>query len=235
MHFFDYNVKAKFHGRELCVSTVKETVLNEKGAGENRQYSCERVCLGVGDRVNLVTNSSSGGRLWPGKGCCVWRRDTYLQLSLMTEGPRCLKCQGRGCLQDHVTSTQCPPGDKCFAITLNKQYSAAGTNSSILPIMLGCSSDDGLRGYSCKDGCRREVELVGSGKRRVCVRCCTGNECNKIGGAKDNETETAVIGAGARDTVELEASGVSEVTSDKRFVMISLFWTLWLLRRRVDL
>ncbi len=129
MHFFDYNVKAKFHGRELCVSTVKETVLDEKGAGENRQYSCERVCLSVGDRVNLVTNSSSGGRLWPGKGCCVSRRDTYLQLSLMTEGPRCLKCQGRRCLQDHVTTTQCPPGDKCFAITLNKQYSAAGTNS----------------------------------------------------------------------------------------------------------
>lgn len=105
--------------------------------------------------------------------------------------------------------------------------------------MLGCSSDDGLRGYSCNDGCRREVELVGSGKRRVCVRCCTGNECNKMGGAKDNETETAVIGAGARDslsdTVELKTSGGSGVTSDKRFVMISLFWTLWLLKRRVDL
>ena len=130
MHFFDYNLKAKFHGRELCVSTVKETVVNEKGAGENKQYSCERVCLSLGDHVNLVTNSSSGGRLWPGRGCCVWRRDTYLKLSLTTEGPRCIKCQGRMCLQDHVTTTQCPPGDKCFAITLNKQRSTgAGTNA----------------------------------------------------------------------------------------------------------
>lgn len=129
MHFFDYNLKAKFHGRDLCVSTVKETVVNEKGSGENKQYSCERVCLGLGDRVNLVTNSSSGGRLWPGRGCCVWRRDTFLQLSLMTAGPRCVKCQGRMCLQDRVTTTQCPPGDKCVAITLNKQSSSAGTNS----------------------------------------------------------------------------------------------------------
>ena len=129
MHFFDYNLKAKFHGQELCVSTVKETVVNEKEAGENKQYSCERVCLSLGDHVNLVTNSSSGGRLWPGRGCCVWRRDTYLQLSLMTEGPRCVKCQGRMCLQDQVTTTQCSPGDKCFAITLNKQRITAGTNA----------------------------------------------------------------------------------------------------------
>lgn len=129
MHFFDYNLKAKFHGRDLCVSTVKETVVNEKGSGEIRQYSCERVCLGLGVRVNLVTNSSSGGRLWPGRGCCVWRRNTFLQLSLMTAGPRCVKCQGRMCLQDRVTATQCPPGDKCFAITLNKQSGSAGTNS----------------------------------------------------------------------------------------------------------
>ena len=103
--------------------------------------------------------------------------------------------------------------------------------------MLGCSSDDGLRGYSCQDGCRREVELVGSGKRRVCVRCCTGNECNKIGGAKDNDTETAVVEAGARDSVgtELETSGGSGVRlHDNQLVMISLFWTIWLLKSRMD-
>jgi len=129
MHFFDYNLKAKFHGKDLCVSTMKEKVVNEKGSGEIRQYSCERVCLGLGDRVNLVTNSSSGGRLWPGRGCCVWRRDTFLQLSLMTKGPRCLKCQGRMCLQDRVTTTQCPPGDKCIAVTLNKESGSTGTNS----------------------------------------------------------------------------------------------------------
>ena len=129
MHFFDHNLKAKFHGKELCLSTVKETVVNEKGASENRRYSCEHTCFGLGDSVKLVTNSSSGGRLWPGRACCVWRRDTYLQLSLMTAGPRCVKCQGRMCLQDHVTTTQCSPGDKCFAITLKKQHNTAGTNS----------------------------------------------------------------------------------------------------------
>ncbi|KAJ7333039.1 hypothetical protein OS493_018208 [Desmophyllum pertusum] len=238
MHFFDNNLKAKIYGRELCLSVVKETVLNEKGAGESKQYSCERVCLGLGNRVNLVTSSSSGGRLWPGRGCCVWKREKFLQLSLMTAGPRCVKCQGRMCLQDHVTTTQCPPGDKCFAITLNKQRSAPGTNSSILPIMLGCSSDDGLQGYSCNDGCRREVELVGSGKRRVCVRCCTGNECNKREGAQDNDTVTAVIGDGARDTkvsktVELETNGGSVITNDTRLVAISFIATLWLFKSKL--
>lgn len=109
---------------------------------------------------------------------------------------------------------------------------------SILPIMLGCSSDDGLRGYSCHDGCRREVEIVGSGKRRVCVRCCTGHECNKVGGAKDNETETAVIGKGAHDTKlseKLETNGFSRVTSDKQLLVISLLSTLWLFRNRENL
>lgn len=95
--------------------------------------------------------------------------------------------------------------------------------------MLGCSSDDGLRGYSCHDGCRREVELVGSGKRRVCVRCCTGHECNKVGGAKTNETEAAVMENGAHDTKLSEKSGtngVSGVTSEKQLLVISLLSTL---------
>ena len=104
--------------------------------------------------------------------------------------------------------------------------------------MLGCSSDDGLRGYTCSDGCQREVELVGSGKRRVCVRCCTGNECNKVGGGKDNET--AVVEAGARDkmsdTVELRTSGGSQVTMKNEYlVMILLFCTLWLFKSRANL
>lgn len=93
--------------------------------------------------------------------------------------------------------------------------------------MLGCSSDDGLRGYSCNDQCRREVELVGSGKRRVCVRCCTGNECNKIG-ATTNETETAVVGDGAHDTKLSETNEGSGDKSDKRLVAIGLIAVLWL-------
>ena len=104
--------------------------------------------------------------------------------------------------------------------------------------MLGCSSDDRLRGYSCQDGCLREVELVGSGKRRVCVRCCTGHECNKVGGAKDNETETAVIENDAHDTKlseKLETNGVSGVTSNEQLLVISLLSTGWLLRKRVNL
>ena len=109
---------------------------------------------------------------------------------------------------------------------------------STLPVILGCSSDGGMRGYTCSDGCRQEVELVGSGKRRVCVRCCTGNECNKIGGGTDNET--AVVEAGARDkmsdTVELQTSGGSGVTMKNEYlVMIVFFWTVWLFKSRVDL
>lgn len=129
MHFFDSNLKVKFQGQEVCVSTIKETVVDEKGASESKQYSCEHVCFGLGSRVNLVTNSSSGGLLWPGRMCCVRRQETFLQLNVMTAGPRCFKCRGRRCLQDHVTTTQCPPGDKCFAITLKKPESTARTNS----------------------------------------------------------------------------------------------------------
>lgn len=104
--------------------------------------------------------------------------------------------------------------------------------------MLGCSSDDGLRGYSCHDGCRREVELVGSGKRRVCVRCCTGHECNKVGGTKNNETETAAIGNDAHDTKlseKIETNGVSGVTRDKQLLLISLLSTFWLVTSRDNL
>ena len=134
MYFLDYNLKAKFRGREMCVSAVKETVLNEKGADENRLYSCEQVCLAIGTERNLVTNSSSGGRVWPRKQwrqqlCCVWKRKRYFKLTLMTAGPKCLSCQGRECLADHMTTKQCSPGDKCFAVTLNQKLSVAGTNS----------------------------------------------------------------------------------------------------------
>lgn len=131
MHFFGNNLKAKFYGREICLSAVKETVLNEKGADERRLYSCKQVCLEVGTQLSLVTNSSSGGRVWPGKECCVWSRETFFQLTLMAAGPRCLNCQGRECLQGHVTTKQCSPGDKCFAITLNQQRRTAETNSRL--------------------------------------------------------------------------------------------------------
>ena len=79
---------------------------------------------------------------------------------------------------------------------------------------------------------------MGSGKRRVCVRCCTGYECNKVGGAKDNETETAVIGNGAHDTKlseRIETNGVSGVTRDKQLLLISLLSTFWLFTSRDNL
>lgn len=129
VHLFNSNLKVKFHGKDVCVSTIKEIVVDEKGANEYKKYSCERVCFGLGDRVNLVTNSSSGGRLWHGKMCCVRKREIYLQLDVMTAGPKCLTCQRRMCQRDHMTIKQCPPGDKCLAITLNKPESAAETNS----------------------------------------------------------------------------------------------------------
>ena len=128
MYFLDHNLKAKFRGREMCVSTVKETVLNQKGADEKRVYSCEKLCLAIGTQQNLVTNSSSGGRVWPGKRCCVWSRARYFKLTLMTVGPKCVSCQGRECLEEGVTIKQCSPGDKCVAVTLNQKQSVTGTN-----------------------------------------------------------------------------------------------------------
>ena len=129
-YFFGNHLKAKFHGREVCFSAVKETVLNEKGAAERRLYSCEQVCLEAGNEQNLVTNSSAGGRVWPGKGCCVWNKETFFQLTVMAVGPQCVKCQGRECLKEQMTTKQCPPGDKCVAVTLNQQSNKkARTNS----------------------------------------------------------------------------------------------------------
>lgn len=88
--------------------------------------------------------------------------------------------------------------------------------------MLGCSSDDGLRGYSCNDHCRREVELVGSGVRRVCVRCCTGNECNRVGASK-NETEITVMEDGVQDRKLSETvNGGSGDKGDKLLITFGL-------------
>jgi len=60
-----------------------------------------------------------------------------------------------------------------------------------------------------------------------------------VGGAKDNETETAVKENEARDTKlseKLETNGGSGVTSDKQLLVISLLSTLWLFKsRKVDI
>lgn len=129
LHFLDHNLKAKFHGREICLSAVKETIKNEKGADERRQYSCEQVCLEVGAKSSLVTNSSSGGRVFPGKTCCVWNKQRYFQLTLMNTGPKCLSCQGRECLNEQLLTKRCSPGDKCVAVTLNQKQNTTETNS----------------------------------------------------------------------------------------------------------
>ena len=70
--------------------------------------------------------------------------------------------------------------------------------------MLGCSSDDSLSGYTCGEGCRREVKLVGSGTSKVCVRCCTGNECNILRENHSNDTETAAFRGHARNSTVQE-------------------------------
>ena len=129
IYFLGKNLKAKFYGQEVCFSAVKQTISDEKGADESKTYSCEQACLKVGTDQRLVTNSSSGGRVYPGKNCCVWTREVYYHLALMSTGPRCLQCQGRKCLEEHITTKQCPPGDKCFAVTLNQRDNNAGTNS----------------------------------------------------------------------------------------------------------
>ena len=129
IYFFGKNLKARFFGQQVCFSAVKQTISDEKGADESKTYSCEQVCLKVGTDERLVTNSSSGGRVYPGQNCCVWTREVYYQLTLISTGPRCLQCQGRECLKEHITTKQCPPGDKCFAVTLNQQDNYAGTNS----------------------------------------------------------------------------------------------------------
>ena len=123
------NLKAKFHGREVCFSALKETILDVKGAEETKLYSCEQVCLEVGHVRKLVTNSSSGGRLHPGTGCCVWTLERYLQLAAIENGPRCLQCKGRECLNDKMTTRQCSPGDRCLTVTLDKKNNTVGANS----------------------------------------------------------------------------------------------------------
>lgn len=129
IYFLDFNLKAKFHGREVCLSTLKETILNHKGADERKIYSCEHVCLEVGNAGSLVTNSSSGGKLWSGKGCCVWNRNRFYKLAPMNEGPKCLSCLGSKCLRENGTTKQCRPGDKCVAISLKQKQNKTKKNS----------------------------------------------------------------------------------------------------------
>ena len=59
-----------------------------------------------------------------------------------------------------------------------------------------------------------------------------------MGGAKNNETETAVLENGAHDaklSEKVETNGVSGVTIDEQLVVISLLSTLWSLRSGVNL
>lgn len=63
-----------------------------------------------------------------------------------------------------------------------------------------------------------EVEFVGFGKRWVCVWCCIGYECNKVGGVKDNEIEIVVIENDVYDIKlleKLEINGVFGVISNE--------------------
>ena len=129
IHFLDFNLKAKFHGREVCLSTLKETIVNHKGADERKIYTCEHVCLEVGNEGSLVTNSSSGGKLWPGKRCCVWNKNRFYKLAPMNEGPKCLSCLGSECLEENVRTKQCRPGDKCVAISLKQKQNKTTKNS----------------------------------------------------------------------------------------------------------
>ena len=77
--------------------------------------------------------------------------------------------------------------------------------------MLGCSTDNSLRGYSCNDGCR-EVKVAGSGTRKVCVHCCSGDECNKKQEPFKNATET-------EPTME-PRSGSFDVASNRKLVLL---------------
>ncbi|XP_044180657.1 uncharacterized protein LOC114969902 [Acropora millepora] len=232
IYFLDFNLKAKFHGREVCLSTLKETILNQKGADERKIYTCEHVCLEVGNAGSLVTNSSSGGKLWPGKRCCVWNRNRFYMLATMNEGPKCLSCLGSKCLKENGTTKQCRPGDKCVAISLKQKQNKTKKNSSVVPIMLGCSSDHSLRGYTCNDGCKREVNLVGSGTSTVCVRCCTGNKCNGVGGeTPKNSTQTVQLKEKVDNPVQL--NGVHPL---KRNVNLTIIFSMTFLAfsKRMD-
>ena len=103
---------------------------------------------------------------------------------------------------------------------------------SAVPVMFGCSSDDSLRGYTCGDGCQREVKLVGSGTRKVCVRCCTANECNTLRESNSNDTETAAFRGHAHNST-VQENGSSHVKSNKNLMVILLMMILFF-RNKID-
>lgn len=92
--------------------------------------------------------------------------------------------------------------------------------------MLGCSSDNSLRGYSCNDGCR-EVKVAGSGTRKVCVHCCSGDECNKKQETYKNTTETGEFAN--KDTIR-PRSGSLDVPSNRKLILLPLLLSIWLVR-----
>lgn len=98
---------------------------------------------------------------------------------------------------------------------------------SVVPMMLGCSSDHALRGYTCDAGCRREVKLVGSGTRKVCVRCCTGDECNRVVKTPKNQTEPAPFDGGQKHD-SAPKNGSLHIRNNDNLTVILLIITLWL-------
>ena len=92
--------------------------------------------------------------------------------------------------------------------------------------MLGCSSDNSLRGYSCNDGCR-EVKVAGSGTRKVYVHCCSGDECNKKQETCKNATETFELEN--KDTIG-QRSGSFDVASKRKLILLPLMLSIWLVR-----
>ena len=76
------------------------------------------------------------------------------------------------------------------------------------------------------------MKLVGSGTRKVCVRCCTGNECNTLRENHSNDTETAAFRGHARNST-VQENGSSQVKSNKNLTVILLMMTLFFQKQNV--
>lgn len=170
------NIRARFSGANVCVSAVRLSVADERGVNEKKEFSCERACVDTSSPITLTLNTTEGGRVWPGSLCCVWSRERYLVLSLQRLSHECVTCRGKECNRPEVRTKQCAPGARCFSLTLQRPTS----RSLATPLYSGCTNDALFSGYSCWNDCRHSVRVAGSDtKSRVCLHCCTGDNCNK--------------------------------------------------------
>ncbi|EDO34416.1 predicted protein [Nematostella vectensis] len=179
----------RFYGQQLCAAVTLVTERVKDDGTSTTSTSCNSQCISIGGRTTLKQYDGSGGRIQSSDPvCCFWARDVELRIYIppppTTPPPTysCIQCTGCGDKDVEARTVDCPPGDKCYTLKLQREASAAAT------VIKGCSHMLRYWGYrlDCDYGCKTDVKLDKDYGRRyhsVCASCCYGEKCNQKSGA----------------------------------------------------